>query len=181
MTRTNSMTCSGIALAMLVGGCSTSQVSPVQFASRMVPGSEPSKLFASAKLALTNLGYRLDQVDINSGVITTEPTNIDRNVRSAQGRTTLSSAGQGRRFVEVRLVRGATGTRVHCRVRIQVLSTQAYRLFGREASGADVPNETPIDFDAASSVKQNTVWKTTQRDRSAERQILDAIVRQAGR
>lgn len=189
MTRTTSMSLAGFALAFLVGGCAAPQISPfqfaarpvLQFASRQVPGVNPSTLFTDAQQTLVGLGYRLDRVDAGAGVMTTQPTVAKLDARSEGTRVTLSSSRRGRRVVEVRVVEGASGVRVHCRVSIQLLNTEVYRMFRHEAAGADIPNETPIDLDAASTTKQSTVWETARRDRPAERQILDAIVRQAGK
>ena len=136
-------------------------------------------MFAAAQQALADIGYRIDRADRESGVITTEPTVANLDTEMAGGRAMLSSSGRGRRIVEVRLVEGPTGANVHCRVAIQLLTTEAHRMFRHEAVGADIPSETAIDLEAASTPEQNAVWKTVGRDKPAERQILDAIAARA--
>lgn len=162
-----------------VGGCAAPQISHLQFGSRRIPGATRSAVFATAQQVLVDLGYRLRRADPESGVITTEPTAVKLDTESVGGRATLSSSGRGRRIVEVRLVEGSSGANVHCRVAIQLLTTEAHRMFRHEAVGADIPNETAIDLEAASTAEQNAVWKTIRRDKPAERQILDAIVARA--
>ena len=180
MTRTTLMSLAGFALTFLAGGCAASRVSPSQFASRQVPGASRSNLFTAARQTLVKLGYRLDQVDAIAGVITAEPTDAELQERTAQTRATLSTPGRERRVVDIRLIEGADGPRVHCRVSIQLLTTEAHRMFRHDRPGTDIPHETAIDLDAAANAAQNSVWKTVRRDKSAERQILDAIVRTAG-
>ena len=81
-----------------------------------------------------------------------------------------------RRIVEVRVADSGGAGKVFCRVLIQEQTTQAYRMFASDRSGSDAPGEyTPINRDAATTAEQNTVWRTVRRDKSAERQILDAI------
>ena len=162
-----------------VVGCAAPQVSHLQFGFRRIPGATRSAVFAAAQHLLVDIGYRLDRADPESGVITTEPTVAKLDTERVGGRAMLSSSGRGRRIVEVRLVESSSGANVHCRVAIQLLTTEAHRMFRHEAAGADIPNETAIDLDAASTAEQNAVWKTVRRDKPAERQILDAIVARA--
>jgi len=169
-----------LAVTACVGGCAAPQISHLQFGSRRIPGATRSAVFAAARQALVDNGYRLNRVDSESGVITTEPTVAKLDPQTAGGRAMLSSSGRGRRVVEIRLVEGPSGSNIHCRVAIQRLTTEAYHMFRHEAPGTYIPSETAIDLEAASTAEQNAVWKTIRRDKPAERQILDAIVARAG-
>jgi len=40
---------------------------------------------------------------------------------------------------------------------------------------SDLPTDTPIDREGATTQEQNTVWRTIGRDKSKERSILDII------
>ena len=44
-----------------------------------------------------------------------------------------------------------------------------------DRSGSDSPASTPIEREAATTDRQNTVWETIHRDRSSERRILAII------
>lgn len=179
MTRTGSASLVGLVMTACLGGCVSPRMSPLRFGSRHIPGAARSVVFAAARQALVDLGYRLNQVDSESGVITTEPTVAKLEAHIARDRPRLSSSERGRRVVEVRLVDDPFGANIRCRVAIQLLTTEAHRMFRHEAAGADIPRETAIDLEAASTAQQNAVWKTVRRDKSAERQILDAIVARA--
>ncbi len=67
-----------------------------------------------------------------------------------------------------------------CRVLIQEQTTQAHRLFERDHRGYDTPTDTPIEREAATTVRQNTVWRTNRRDRRSERAILEAVTSRTG-
>lgn len=54
-------------------------------------------------------------------------------------------------------------------------------MFRHDHRVSDIPDDTPIDRDAATTTEQNTVWRTIRRDKAAERRILEAILDQAGR
>jgi len=91
--------------------------------------------------------------------------------------STISSKTQARRVAEVRLVEAEGSVKVYCKVMIQEQAGQAYGLFAEDrAGGSDSPGEyTAINRDAATTKEQSTLWRTTRRDKSAERSILEAI------
>ena len=53
-------------------------------------------------------------------------------------------------------------------------------MFSSAYARDDVPNDTAIDRDAATTKEQNTVWEPVGRDKSAERIIVQAILDRAG-
>lgn len=54
-------------------------------------------------------------------------------------------------------------------------------MFASDRSGSDTPGDyTAINRDAATTTEQNTVWRTVRRDKSVERNILNAIAERAG-
>ena len=179
MTRTVSASMVGLAMTACVGSCAAPRTSQLPFGSMRIPGATHLATFGSAQQVLMAMGYRLDRADTESGVITTEPTDAKLDTRTIGDRSTVSSLRRGRRVVEVRIVEGPSGSNVHCRVAIQMLTTEAHRMFRHEAAGADIPHETAIDLEAAATAQQTAVWKTVRRDKPTERQILDTIVARA--
>lgn len=132
-------------------------------------------MFASAQRALVDLGFRLDRVDLELGLITTRPSELRSGTLVPRDRSRLSSPGRLRRIAEVRIVPVSDGIDVFCSVAIQRLETEAHRMFRHETAASDVPHETAIDRGAGSTNEQNTVWHTIRRDKPAERKILNAI------
>ena len=139
------------------------------------PGDRTA-LLDTAEAALIGLGYRIERRDAGESVITTHPIETQAGLDNTRP-ASLSSHGKTRRTVEVRVADGGGATKVFCRVVIQEQTTQAYRMFASDRSGSDAPGDfTAINRDAATTTEQNTVWRTLRRDKSAERQILDAIM-----
>ena len=133
-------------------------------------------LLDTAEAALIGLGYRIERRDAVEGILTTQPVEAQAGLDHTRP-TSLSSRGKTRRMVEVRVADSGGATKVFCRVLIQEQTTQAHRMFAADRSGSDTPGDfTAINRDAATTTEQNTVWRTLRRDRSAERQILDAIM-----
>ena len=179
MTRIASAYRVGLAMTACLAGCASPQISHLRFGSKRVPAMTRSAAFVAAQQVLVELGYRLSRVDAESGTIATEPTFPLRAALAPDTRSRLSSTRRERRFVELRIVDGAPGASLHCRVAIEQLTTEAHRMFRHESVGADIPNQTAIDLDAASTPEQAAVWKIVRRDRSAERQILNAVAARA--
>jgi hypothetical protein len=69
---------------------------------------------------------------------------------------------------------------VYCKVVVQEQTTETHRMFAQDSTLSDVPHDTAIDRDAATTTQQNTVWRTVQRDKAAERRILEAVLERAG-
>lgn len=159
---------------LVAGGCASTGLSPLSYGVRRVEGGSQSALFDAARAALVDLGYQIDQADAAAAVITTRPTLAPRRLSNARAR--ISSGGQPRCVVEVRVGARAGAVNVYCKVAIQQQVTAAHRMFAYDRSGADDPGATPIDRDAATTAEQNTVWQTLRRDKAAERRILEAIL-----
>ena len=172
--RTDTWLCT---LALFLAGCASPYVSPLRFGVRRIQGADRTAMFASAQRALVDLGFRLDRVDLELGLITTRPSELRSGTLVPRDRSRLSSPGRLRRIAELRVVAEAEGINVYCSVAIQRLETEAHRMFRHESAASDVPNETAIDRGAATTIEQNSVWQTIGRDESAERNILDAIAR----
>ena len=165
---------------VLPAACASTGTSVGSYATRQVRGGHWTALLDAGEAALIDAGSRLERRDTAAGLITSMPIMGLAEDRAEVRRAQLSSAGDTRRVAEVRLQRIADVVSVRCKVLIQEQTTQAHRLFELDHSGYDTPTDTPIEREAATTVRQNTVWRTVRRDRRSERAILEAITSGAG-
>ena len=107
------------------------------------------------------------------------PSRYGRAARTSVG-TRLRPSSRLRRLATVRVGQGAGVVNVYARVALQEQTTEAHRMFQRDHAISDIPGDTPIDREAATTSEQNTVWRTIGRDRAAERRILEAILEETG-
>ena len=163
-----------------LGACAASRPTAVNFAVRHLRNVERSKVLDAAEVALSDLGYRIDQRNAAMGIVTTHPIFDVRGDEPARRGLRISSPGRTRRLAEVRVVPAADALGVYCRVIVQEQTTQAHRLLAQDGVGADTPSDTPIEREAATTRRQNTVWQTFRRDKAAERCILASIIDQTG-
>jgi len=147
---------------------------------RHVQQTDRNAALDAAEAALIDLRYRIERRDPTEGVITTQPVEAQAGLDSVRS-VSLSSRAKTRRVVEVRVQNDDGATKVYCKVLIQEQSTQAHRMFASDRSGSDTPGDyTAINRDAATTTEQNTVWRTFRRDKSVERDILNAITERTG-
>ncbi len=161
---------------LFADGCVSAGVSLLNYSVRHVQGGDPAAAFAVAQVALINLGYKIDKSDRATGVIVTRPIPTTASAERIHARTRLRSSSRLRRLVQVRIAQGPGVINVYCKVALQEQTTEAHRMFRRDHAISDVPGETPIDREAATTEEQNTVWQTVGRDKAAERRILDTIL-----
>ncbi|MGD2108591.1 MAG: hypothetical protein PVI86_04280 [Phycisphaerae bacterium] len=162
------------AIALTLGGCASTGASPLSYGLRRIEGGDRAAVFEVAETVLVDLGFRIDRVDGSAGLISTHPA--WESQRSDGSMPRISSRDRLRRVVEVRVEDRAETVNVYCKVLIQEQVTGAHRMFAYERSGTDLPGETPIEREAATTEEQNAVWQTIRRDKGAERRILEAIV-----
>ncbi len=162
-------------LLLLLSSCAAPAPTPMDYSVGQGQPGDRTALLDTAEAALIGLGYRIERRDAGEGVLTTQPVEAQAGLDTTR-RASLSSRGKTRRMVEVRVADSGGATKVFCRVLIQEQTTQAHRMFAADRSGSDTPGDfTAINRDAATTTEQNTVWRTLRRDKSAEREILDAI------
>lgn len=170
-----------VALVILgTWGCASTGPSAVSHSLRRVAVDDRQALFDAAEAALLDLGHAIDQRDATEGLLRTVPVETADGGQRRRGGPRLSSGRLVRQVTEVRVQRGAIEASLFCRVMIQEQTTGAYRMHAQAMRGSDVPNETAIDRDAATTAEQNTVWQTVRRDRAAESAVLAAILERAG-
>ncbi len=150
-------------------------------------------VFQAAETALLERGYKLDRrnladfIERSSGVLRSvgsvvrtvpdgdNPRGGRYDVRWPAGQF-LSSRNRQRRVAQIRMDERQGQVNIYCRVTVQEQVTEATRMFARQYRGVDIPDDTPIDRDAATTNEQNTVWRTRRRDKAAERRILADVL-----
>jgi hypothetical protein len=159
----------------VMGGCSTAnQPVPAGFSIRQSPEMTRDVALLRAEEALLSLGYHLEERQPVAGVLRTDPLMIPA------GETTTTTRPGGRRptwvIVEVRVRNAVAAVELACRAELHEESTAAHLLYLRDQGRSDVPSETPIERDAATSERQNRAWRAIGRDRAREQAILAAIL-----
>ncbi|UCE59228.1 MAG: hypothetical protein JSU63_17510 [Phycisphaerales bacterium] len=165
---------------VLAGGCASPQPSAVSFGVAHLQGASLQAVFEAAELALADLGYQIEQRDEEADVLTEKPITAVQADQGSGRPTRLSTAGETRRIAELKLRQANSGVSVYCRVVVQEQTTQAHRLHAQSSSADDVPTETAIERDAATTARQNTVWRTIRPHKPAQRQILSLITERIG-
>ncbi|MBI1826983.1 MAG: hypothetical protein HY287_08250 [Planctomycetes bacterium] len=168
-------------LGVVVGGCASPGPSAIDYTVRHGQAENRAAMIDTAEAALARNGYHLESRDNVGGVVKgltdTGPASGD----SAQHDVGLSRRNQIRRAAEIKIDQSMGHSDVYCRVMIQEQATSGYRMFGYDHGGSDRPGDTTaIDRDAATTAAQNTVWRPIRRDKTAERELLDAILGPGG-
>lgn len=158
-----------------IGGCVTSGPNAANFAVRHFETSDRAAFLDAAAFALEETGYKMSGREPTEGRLVSEPQFDVARDRPTGRAAPISSKSLTRRIAEVRVEQPAERISVYCRVLVQERTTRAHRMLAYDRSGSDSPASTPIERGAATTDRQNTVWETIRRDRSAERRILAII------
>ncbi len=170
-----------ICALFVVEGCAAPGPSTAQHTIIHLQGVDRAVAFNAAELALVKLGYKIDRQDLSSGILEAAPVADAGGGELTRRPARLSSPSDARRVAKVRVEQVGDTVSVHCQVLVQEQTTQTHRLFADDRHGQDTPTNTPIEREAATTVQQNTVWRTIRRDRDNERQILAAVADNAAR
>lgn len=146
---------------------------------RHVMDGNQQALFAEAQLVLADQGYPIKSADPSSGVVWSHPIRHTPVVGASASHLRLSTHGDFQRIARIRIAQSPEGVSIYCRVEVQEQVTATQRIFHQGFAESDVPVDTPIDREAATTSRQNTVWRTVRRDKGAERTILEAILARA--
>ncbi len=122
---------------------------------------------------LAKQGFRLKSVDSDQLRIETQPT--EQSVRGGEGRirdSVVKMPNRVRRTATLEFSTRGEDLQAWCQVKIERLETADFRVFQQQRNSEDAPLQTPIDREAATTAKQNTVWSGAGRDESMEREIL---------
>lgn len=136
-------------------------------------------LLESAEVVLVEMGYQVAERNLAAGMISTRPVESGRGgMRAGDG--VISSSAPTRRLIQVRVESTPEGSRVFCKASVQEQVSQAAAQLLQSARSTDEGiGQTAIDRDAATTIEQNTFWRTVSRDRPLERRIVEAIEQRA--
>ncbi len=165
---------------LFVISCSAPAPTPLNYTVRTVPVTDRSAILDAAEVALIDRGFQVERRDDRVGILTTFPVESMPDDSSLRHTRILRTPNPIRTRAEVRLEPAGPSVRIHCKIVIQEQDTESAKLFIQQRAGADVPRETPIDRDAATTDEQNTYWRTVRRDKAAERELLADILEKSG-
>jgi len=168
-----------LSLAATIGvnvcGCAASGPSAANFSQRHLPDRKVPGVFTDAEAVLVNQGYSLERRDPASGVLVTYPVETTYRERYGYQAQRLGTEGKLRRFATMHASETSGGVNLFCRVTVQEQSTQVYRFLAESNRAGGSEESTAIDRDAGTTARQNSVWRNVDRDRAAERALLDAV------
>ena len=169
--------------AALAGGCSDAKERDVEMGGGRESGWSQMQLPGVTRDAAYEAGvyavqqwFRLAETSADSAVIRSATEEYEQ--KGGTGRIRDSAVGYRNRMrrTATLVVRPlGEGCVAKCRVQVERLDTADHRVFRRNDQFGDVPNETPIDREAAVSAKQDQVWTPMPRDRQLEREILNVL------
>ena len=146
------------------------------YASVALPGVDREGALEAAAAALRGHGFRIAQADADLWQIRTHP--LEATSRGGTDRlheAVVRLPSRVRRITTVYIQKSRSGCQALCQVQLQRLDTTQRDVFARQREFADVPSETPIDRGEGMTTDQTATWTDLRRDRSTERQILQAI------
>lgn len=163
------------AMALLLTGCADSAPAPSTYLQRVIPGAAPEAVYDAARGILQREFGRVE-ADRDGQRLQSDPNEFDSARDSGTARDLVGGSTRMRRQAHCIVGRRSDGALVRIRVDVQRLDSNR-RPAGREEGYRvdDSPAYTPIDRDAATTERQNTLWTTVRRDREMERLILDEL------
>lgn len=173
-----------VALMMLLAGCEAGErstfVTRQGWSSRGIDNATAAQVMDAARYALGQW-FTVSETRPSEGLVLAAPSEFDE--RGGTGRLRDAAIGyrnRVRRRAAVRIRSAARGVTVECIVIKERLDTSDHRVFAMNRQFEDVPNQTPIAGEGATSSSQNEVWSDVGRDRTLERDILAALLERLG-
>jgi hypothetical protein len=145
------------------------------YTTRLIDSGDPDHVLQAAEVVLRREFGRL-RVDYEQRRIESDPVEYSTASDSGTARDLVGVRSRMRRVARFVAVRRGRGTLARLRVDLERQETaqraasppDAYRL-------SDSPAYTPIERDAATTRRQNTVWAKVRRDQRLERALLDEL------
>ena len=167
-------------MALSCVSCVSARPTPLDYGVRLVREGDREAVFRVADDVLVSMGYPVVQREPLEGVLVSRVEMRSAGAQEPDSRGASRAQGRHRRVVEVRVTSTAEFVKVFCKVAIEAQATRAHLIYSDARRGDDLPGQTAIDRDAATTTEQNTVWAIVRRDKAAERAILSAIVERTG-
>ena len=158
----------------LLSGCGP-EPGLTQHQSRVIRASDPDQVLLTAAKVLRREFGRV-HVDVEGRTIETEPVEFSTTRESGTARDLYRGRSRMRRVA--RLSVGRRGEDSVARLRIDIERQDTTRTLSMQPPTgrmSDSPAYTPIERDAATTERQNTVWTRVRRDRRMERALLQEL------
>lgn len=141
------------------------------FQSRVV-AAPPDEVFQAGQLLLRREFGRLTvEPDVRQAV--SQPVEYHTSAGSGTTRDLYRGRSTMRRIAHFSVVRRSDQSVARLRIDVERQDTARREVFRPESYRlSDAPSQTPIERDAATTTRQNTVWTFVRRDRSLERALL---------
>ncbi len=165
-----------VAIPLLLTGCAEG-FERQRYQSRLIRDVSPQEVFQDAQEILRR-EFGPVRADPESLRIETRPVEFRTRTTSGTARDLYRAPSTMRRIARFVAAPAAGGAVARLRVEIERLDTERQDAFypdrGRRLS--DAPADTPIQRDAATTQRQNTVWTFVKRDYRLERAILAELL-----
>ena len=156
----------GIIAAALPGGCATRVAS----GSRLAFSDVSYKVaFATAREVMSKR-FGVASADPATGLILAKPKAV-----SARPERLLGGSSPARHVAKMQLVSEDGQVVVRVSVALQRQGASSYRQMQPGDDYSTVPNQTPAQGTAATTIEQNQAWQTQSHDSGLERQILNEL------
>jgi hypothetical protein len=146
-----------------------------QYQARVIPADDADQVLLAATRILKREFGRV-HVSQEGRVLETEPVEFQTSRESGTARDLYRGGSSMRR--SARLSVGRRGQEVIARVRVDIErqdTARALAMAPSEGWRGDATAYTPIERDAATTKRQNTVWTKVRRDRQLERKLLNEL------
>jgi len=160
--------------ALGLTGCARGLEAP-GYTTRLIETADPDRVLQAAEVVLRREFGRLT-VDREQRRIESDPLEYTSARDSGTARDLVGARSRMRRVARFVAARRGSGSLARLRIDLERQDTaqraasppDAYRL-------SDSPAYTPIERDAATTRRQNTVWTKVRRDQRLERALLDEL------
>jgi hypothetical protein len=162
-----------VLLPMLLGlmGCSRG-LETRTYEARVIRGASPDDVLLAAELVLRREFGRLEKGPAARRIVS-RPVEFQTSSESGTARDLYGGRSTMRRIAHFAVARRDDGSIARLRIEVERKDTARREAFQPESGRiSDAPSQTPIERDAATTTRQNTVWTFVKRDRRLERALL---------
>jgi hypothetical protein len=148
------------------------------FQARVLDGASPDDVLLAAQVLLRR---EFGRVDLEPGTrrIVSQPAEYQTSSESGTARDLYGGRSTMRRIAHFAVAKRGEGSIARLRIDVERQDTARQEVFRSEPSRlSDAPSQTPIERDAATTTRQNTVWTFVKRDRQLERALLAELQEQ---
>jgi len=140
--------------------------------SRFIEAASPDEVFRAAQVVLRREFGPL-QLEPDAWRIVSLPVEYRTSSESGAARDLYGGRSTMRRTAYFAVAPRGAGAIARLRIEVERQDTTRQEAFQPDRHRlSDAPSQTPIERDAATSTRQNTVWTFVKRDRRLERELL---------